>query len=229
MDGGYECTFNSAQGRNLVELKWGILPRFYAINFDVDALFARAVTSEVGEFPMPSLCLEDLVMVLCVHAAKHAWTQLSWLCDLVQLAKQSPDWPAIERRSADLGIERIVAVNFLLAHRLLNAGLPESIGKRMRKDRAVETLAADILPIVTRSAEYNKESINYFRLMMTLRERRRDRVKFLWRLVATPGAGDWSAIHLPAWLFPLYRLVRMFRLLGKLVGHRHLAEEAERG
>jgi hypothetical protein len=37
---GYEYTFDSVQGRNLVEIKWQILPRFYSIGFS----FARSVT-----------------------------------------------------------------------------------------------------------------------------------------------------------------------------------------
>ena len=36
---GYECTFDSVQGRNLVEIKWQILPRFYSIGFAVDDFF----------------------------------------------------------------------------------------------------------------------------------------------------------------------------------------------
>ena len=36
---GYEYTFDGAQGRNLVEIKWQILPRFYSIGFEVDDFF----------------------------------------------------------------------------------------------------------------------------------------------------------------------------------------------
>ncbi len=33
---GYEYTFDGAHGRNLIEIKWQVLPRFYSIDFDVE-------------------------------------------------------------------------------------------------------------------------------------------------------------------------------------------------
>jgi len=35
------------------------------------------------------------------------------------------------------------------------------------------------------------------------------------RLAFTPTVGDWHALALPSWLFPLYYLLRPFRLLAE--------------
>jgi hypothetical protein len=51
---------------------------------------------------------------------------------------------------------------------------------------------------------------------MKLRERRVDRWRYLWRLVWTPSSGDIAAVRLPEALFPVYRIVRMGRLIRKL-------------
>ncbi len=91
------------------------------------------------------------------------------------------------------------------------------VQKRLQADRTIEALADTMLPVIAESAEYNTESISYFRLMMDLRERRRDRVRFLRRLVFTPSVGEWSAIRLPGALFPLYRVVRAVRLAKRLL------------
>jgi putative nucleotidyltransferase-like protein len=213
---GYEYTFNSPLGRNVVELKWQILPRFYSVNFDMNAIFRRAATVTLGGRSLRTLGPEDLLLVLCVHAAKHGWSQLSWLCDIAQLAKQMLDWSAIEEQSKYLGIERIVAVNFLLANKLIGSPIPETVQKSTRNDRAIEPLAVEITPMILESKECNTESFRYFRLMMRMRERWQDRARFLWRLAFTTTAGEWSTIRLPARLFPFYRLVRMWRLAGKL-------------
>ena len=93
---GYEYTFDGAQGRNLIEIKWQILPRFYSIGFDVEGLFERAVEVDVGGRRLRTLCDQDLMLVLCVHAAKHAWMQLSSLRDIAQLARsRALDWDAL--------------------------------------------------------------------------------------------------------------------------------------
>jgi hypothetical protein len=217
---GYEYTFNSALGRNLVELKWQILPRFYSINFNVDAMFRRPANLIVAGHSLRTLGAEDLLLVLCVHAAKHAWLQLSWLCEITQLAKHSLDWGAIEEQNKRLGVERIVAMNFLLAHKLLGAPLPEMVEKSVRNDRAIEIRAGEIMSIILEETEFNPESICYFGLMIRIRERSQDGVKFLWRLAFTSTAGEWSAIRLPGRMFPFYRWVRMWRLAGKLFGPR---------
>ncbi len=213
---GYEYTFDGARGRNLLEIKWQILPRFYAVGFDVNEFFERASVITIEGQRLRTLCDQDLMLVLCVHAAKHAWKQISWLCDIVQLARsRALDWAALQAQAESLGITRIVAVTFLLAHKLLGAALPAEL--EIEKHEAAETLAQRIVPLIVAEDEFDPESMAYFRLMMELRERTQDRFSFMWRLLFTPGAGEWSAVRLPGPLFPLYRVVRVFRLAGRLV------------
>jgi hypothetical protein len=296
---GCGYVFHSPAGRNLLDLQWRIVPRFYSIDFDMDSFFNRADevipgtqeqemeagrprpsscgTSEMQEsascialaqppkkwskvswnsreaaaeysprrkpwvesqtLPSPSgakdhprrgpfrtLCAQDLLLVLCVHAAKHVWVQLSWLCDIAQLAKSPQlDWNAIQDDARHLGIERIVSLNLLLAHKLLGAPLPPRIQKRLRDDPPTTLLADEMQRIIERSTHYNTESIPYFRLMMRLRERWRDRAHFLWRLTFTPSVSEWSAVRLPKHLQPLYHLVRLSRLAKRLTSATRFA------
>jgi predicted nucleotidyltransferase len=216
---GYEYTFDGARGRNLLEIKWQILPRFYSIGFDVNEFFERASVITIEGQRMRTLCDQDLMLVLCVHAAKHAWKQISWLCEIAQLARSHAiDWAALKAKAEILGVTRIVAVTFLLAHELLGAVLPAEL--EIEKDAGAEALAQRIVPLIVAEEEFDPESMAYFRLMMALRERRRDQVSFWWRLLSTPGAGEWSAVRLPGPLFPLYRVVRIFRLAGRLMLQR---------
>jgi hypothetical protein len=219
---GYEHSFRSAHGANLLELQWRILPRFYSVDFDVADFFERASETNFGGHPLRTLRPEDLLLVLCVHAAKHVWIQLSWLCDIAQLAK-SPrlDWSAIQDEAKRLGIERIVNLNLLLAHKLLVAPLPKYPKPTCHSERSTESAVADeILRIIKRSTHYDTESLPYFRLMMRLRERRQDQSRFLWRLALTPSVSEWSAISLPKPLQPLYRPVRLLRLAKRLPASR---------
>jgi hypothetical protein len=167
--------------------------------------------------PVRTLRGEDLLLVLCVHAAKHVWVQLSWLCDIAQLVNsQQLDWNAVRDEARRLGIERIVSLNLLLAEKLLGSTLPPQIQKRVREDPSTIILANEIQPVIERSTHYNTESIPYFRLMMRLRERWRDQARFLWRLTFTPSVSEWSAVRLPEQLHPFYRLVRLSRLAKRL-------------
>src|ERR1700687_3128778 len=121
--------------------------------------------------------------------------------DLVQLARsRALDWVALQAKAERLGITRIVTVTFLLADKLIGAGLPAQVGAE--RDPGAEVLARRIVHLIVAKEEFDTESMAYFRLMMELRERRRDRASFWWRLLITPGTGEWSAVRLPGPLFP---------------------------
>jgi hypothetical protein len=210
---GYEYSFGSNHGQNLLELQWQILPRFYSVNFDVADLFDHAEMINFGERSVRTLRAEDLLLVLSVHAAKHVWVQLSWLCDIAQLVNsQQLDWNAMQCEAKRLGIERIVNLNLLLAHKLLGSTLPPA-GKN---DPQTTALADEIRTVIENSAHCNTESLPYFRLMMRIRERWQDRARFLWRLAVTPSVSEWSTVQLSKPLQPLYRVVRLSRLARRL-------------
>jgi len=216
---GYEYAFDGAAGPNLLEVQWAIQPRFYAIDFGMDGLFQRAVTVPVAGQPMKTLCREDLLLVLSVHAAKHVWGRLVWLCDIAQLMSlQNLNWRQIASQAEILGVVRILRVTMLTAHRLLGAAIPAAAEENLPEDAAAVTIAEEIQPHIVSATAYNIESLAYFRLMMRLRENPADRRRFLQRLILTPGPGEWNAVPLPESWFPLYRLVRLWRLAARMLG-----------
>jgi hypothetical protein len=214
---GYECAFDHPSAPHLLELKWRILPRFYAVDFDIAGLFERADTVSLCGISIPTLCADDLLLVLCVHAAKHLWSQLSWLCDVAELIRSSQiDWDASWRQARQLGIQRIVALSLLLSRDLLGSALPLPAQRWLEEDRATGSLKNELSEVILHNASCDTESVAYFKKMMRLRERWRDKFRFLWRLLLTPGPSEWSAIALPDPLFPLYRMVRLARLAARL-------------
>jgi len=215
---GYEYAFDGTAGPNLLEVQWAIQPSFYSVDFDMSALFQRAVMVMVAGHPMKTPSPEDLLLVLSAHAAKHVWGRLVWLCDLARIIRlPALDWKWIGWQAKALGIARIVRIGMLLANRLLGTAIPSLAQASIPEDPATLPLVNEIQTHVTRESSYNLESSAYFRLTMRLRERPADRLRFLQRLAFTPGPSEWQAVRLPGPLFPLYRLVRLSRLAAKLV------------
>jgi hypothetical protein len=213
---GYECTFDHPAGRNLLELQWALQPRFYAVDFDMSALFERATDVTVAGRRVKTPSPDDLLLVLALHSAKHVWGRLIWLCDIAQILKHEDlNWSWIQSRARADGIERILNITMLLANRFLEMGIPAPLQSAIEQDQPAQSLAQEIAPAVVRGVSYEEQKLSYFHLMMRLRERRTDRLRFLARLTFTPGPGEWEAIRLPRPLFPLYRLVRMARLASR--------------
>ncbi|MGA9977557.1 MAG: nucleotidyltransferase family protein [Candidatus Sulfotelmatobacter sp.] len=214
---GYECAFDSALGRNLLEVQWALQPRFYAVDFEMEGLFRRAIKVNVAGRNMKTPSPEDLFLILSLHAAKHVWGRLIWLCDIAHLLKlPTLNWNSIVENAQSLGIVRILRVTLLLTNRMLETAIPAAADKSLSADPAALALADEIAPQTLGKALPNVESLSYFRLMMRLRERRADRVRFLQRLAFTPGPGEWKSVRLPEPLFPFYQLVRLWRLAARL-------------
>lgn len=218
---GYEQVFHSPRGNNLLELQWRILPRFYAVDFDMEKLFTRSQEVQLADRSCRTLSPEDLLLALCVHAGKHGWTQLSWLRDTTQLAGVPDlDWNYVRDEATRLGIQRIVALNFNLCQRVFGTSalqaVPSMLGSWVDDDQT-STLAEEVLAAMRNGIARKTESLAYFRWMMRLRERRRDQARLLWRLSSTPSIGEWKAVRLPDPLFSLYRVVRVLRLGRRFV------------
>ena len=92
---GYECAFDGAAGKYLVELQWAMLPKFYSVDLEVDDLLTRAGRTVVGGCDVPCLSPEDSLLALCLHAAKHLWTRLIWLADIAEISLQSIDYSLV--------------------------------------------------------------------------------------------------------------------------------------
>ena len=215
---GYEWTFDGPAGPNLLELQWALEPRFYAVDFDMEGLFERAVTVTVGGRPVKTPSPEDLLLVLSVHAAKHVWGRVILLRDITQMLKrENLNWDWVQTRARELGIQRILWITFLLAKRLLGTAIPAAVESAVVADQAARVLADEIAGNMAAGVLYDSEHTSYFRLMMRLRERRGDRMRFLARLAFTPGPGEWKAVRLPRPLFPIYRVVRLARLGARFV------------
>ena len=213
---GYEHVFGLNSERNLVEVQWQIVPRFYSINFDMEAMFARSVDLALDGLRLRTLRKEDLMLVLCVHAAKHEWSQLGMLRDIAALAGFDLDWGWIEREARRLGVARILLLSLSLADSLFSSRFSVLIRLPVESFR-VQGLAAAIQDKIAAGMDVETESLRYFRNMTQLRERWLDRARLAWRLATTPSVGEWQSSQIPDSLFPLYHGVRAVRLLKRLM------------
>ena len=243
---GYERSFDGPGGKNLLELQWALLPRFYAIDpqhFCFDDLWARTRLVDLGKETspenrvpqaeeklktggdcaglIPCLSPEDSLLILCLHAAKHLWTRLIWIADIVEsLNVPNLDLGLVVSRARSIGVMRTLGVSFWLAEHLLGTILPREARDVIEPDSEIPSLGKGCTARLRLCAGYDFESIAYFRQILRLRERSRDRWQYLWRLLSTPSQGDIDAVALPEMLFPLYRGVRGARLLARLVKSR---------
>jgi len=219
---GYEYTFDGPAGKNLLELQWNFVPRFFAATFAMEAVFARSVAGSVAGRPVRMPAPEDLFLSMCVHAAKHLWGRLCWLRDLAHVVERIEiDWSRVQSEAKRLGVERIVGVSLTLAQILVGAEVSAARSALAGNSQRELGIAAKIAQHIPSAEDYSAESLDYVRWMLRLRENARDRWRYVSRLLLTPSLGEWAWVKLPEPLFPLYRGVRLMRVSGRLLGMRH--------
>ncbi len=130
-----------------IELHWSLLDRANLFRIDGEALFGRLRAVAAGEATVPALGLEDELLYLALHAARHGvgnrlgldagepaeWflgpatgTRLRWFLDLhawLERFGAAVDWSAARRRAERWNVAREVAETLSLLERLAPGGL----------------------------------------------------------------------------------------------------------
>ncbi|HSP54534.1 MAG TPA: nucleotidyltransferase family protein, partial [Dehalococcoidia bacterium] len=209
----------SDSSRVVVELHWRIIPTWFPFPLNGTQLLGRLTDASLGSVSAPSVTPEDLLLIICAHSTKHMWTKLAWICDVAEVLRASPDldWVLLMRRARQLGGERMLFLGLRLAHDLLDAPLPEDILSRAA-DRNIDELVEQSRHLLFRSRPegpvgaswpgYFERSRYYIRAM----ERTRDKLRYCIRFLTTPMEEDWDNLALPDALFPLYYVLRPFRV-----------------
>ncbi len=208
-----------------VELHWRATERYFASSSITERCWRRTKPATLAGAAVHYLAGEDLLLLLCIHSAKHGWECLAQVCDVAELVRKHAaelDWQRLASEARSLGFQRTLLLGLSLATDWLGAPLPEGIAQKIQADPALPPLTSQIQTSLfqenhasTHPAE--SERLRFFRLHLKMRERFRDKVAYCLRVVLIPSQEDWEFIALPPRLSFLYYGLRPVRLLGKYV------------
>jgi hypothetical protein len=216
----YDQTFRRPDGL-AVELHWAFTSRDVAFPLGLDDLVPGLESVRLGGEIVPVFGLEDSLILLCVHGAKHRWERLEWVCGVAEVVHRATDidWETLLARASSLGVRRMLLLGLLLSYNLLDAAVPSSVLRQAHGDRAVVDLAAQIPTILAEppiEAGALSLPVDIFRLR--LRERWRDRLRFiLYRLLTPSRPEQWALVGIGSRVIPVHALVRPFRLLSMAI------------
>ena len=200
----------------LLELHWAFLPRHFSVSLDTALFWQRTELVSIGSRQVPTLGNEDLMLVLCLHGAKHCWSHLGLICDVAWLAAgKALCWDTLIQRARDAGALRMLLLALALAARTLDAPLAEPVARGIAADPEVTTLSAEIAAKLFGARHDERSILRSGILHVRMRERLRDRLLYTFRLATRPGVEDWEMFNLPASLSFLYPLLRIPRLALK--------------
>jgi hypothetical protein len=200
--------------RTQVELHTERTLRYFPVPLDFEKMSRRLITVEMCGRKLRTFSIEDTLVMLCVHGAKHFWDRLGWLLDVAELiAAQPVDWPLTMRIAAKLKCTRLLLLGLYLAHDLLNAPVPETILEQARRDSNVQWLAAKVRGELAGGASPHMGILPRAAFRFRSRDGVADAVGHMLRLATMPTENDRRNVRLPKALVPLYALVRPWKLI----------------
>ncbi len=212
----FNYTMIDDEAKVWLEIHWAFVPRYYSFRLEFEDLrpHLESVTLANTEFLNPSP--EDLLLILCLHGTKHCWTRLQWICDVAELVRAYPalDWDQAMEQAAALGGQRMVWLGLSLAQDLLGSALPIGIRQRIENDPAVPSLSARVGKYLFDESTPLPGEFARFQFQIQARERFRDKVRNWFYLATSLNEKDIVFLRLPRFLFVLYPLARLIRLVA---------------
>jgi len=212
-----EYKYYNETRRVLVELHTEKTLRHFPVVPNLDELFERSVSVELGGSPARTFAAEDALIAICIHGSKDFWDRILWIADVSELIQSHPqlDWDAVVSRAESLKAQRMLHVGLLLSSELLDAPLPGSIDGQARKDTTASALASELKNNLLAANPPCVGVAHRFHI----RRRSVRGLLFGWRyagrLTLLPSDEDWQDVRLPRTFAPLYLLLRPLRLLQK--------------
>jgi hypothetical protein len=217
----YVQLFRRDAGRTLVELHWGIAPAFFAVPFDVQAMWRRLEPLALQGTTVPLPSTEDLLLMLCVHGSRHVWDKLEGVCCLAALlqGKEDLDWRDVWQKAGEMRCRRMLALGLLLAHGLFDIPLP-GVAESASRSPSLRSLAE-----ATAQRFYDEEVqprtfVRSAAIHLRLKDSYIDRARYCARVALTPTPDDWAAVRLHGRLSFAYSLVRAGRIARKHFNHQ---------
>jgi hypothetical protein len=118
----------------IIEMHFNIVPPPFSDRVDVEKLFTRAQTCFIEGIEVPSLCPEDLLLHLCMHASYHhgfnnGIMPLFDISTAIEHYAEDLDWKQVLSRSKEWGVSKCVYLSLFLAKKFAGTAIPEQIMK----------------------------------------------------------------------------------------------------
>lgn len=187
--------FSKPDSQLVVELHNDLTLRYFPRPLPIEEFFRRQVRVRIDSREVPAPCVEDELVLICVHGAKHFWERLNWIADVAGLLAQQTDidWERAASTARMVESEHLLHTGLRLAVDVQHAELPEKITARALADNVAADLVARAVRWLPAAgyAPLNLLERAAFRLRM--RGSSFAAPAYLLRLLFTPTEEDWQA------------------------------------
>jgi len=200
-----------------IDLHWDFTWTHVPFPLRPSEIWSNLEAVEIGGRAVPTLGRNDLALFLAGHGTKEGWKCLGWVCDFAMLIEKYPDldWNQILGRAQQRGCGRSLLLGARLAAELLGIQVKGNLLKLAENANESRLAAEAILRRMRNEAPV--PSSERFLGDLYLCETHAQKGRVMARTLMTRTVGDYLSMPLPRYLWPLYRVTRPFRLIGKVL------------
>jgi hypothetical protein len=134
--------FSLPDSQLLVELHNDYTLRYFPRRLPIERFFERQIRVRLDAREAPALSVEDELVLICIHGAKHFWERLMWIADVAALVSRQTDidWERVADSAKEVEAQRMLHTGLRLAADLLEAQLPDNVLAIVRADSVAAQL-----------------------------------------------------------------------------------------
>jgi hypothetical protein len=186
--------FSNPDSKLLVELHNDFTLRYFPRRLPIEEFFARQIRVRLDAHEVPAPSVEDELVLICIHGAKHFWERLMWIADVAALVlRQSTiDWERVAELTNAVGAGCMLHTGLRLAADLLHTPLPQKISARVGADIAAAKLVEGILTWLPAAGYQHPGLFERAAFRLRMRGGLIAAPAYLLRLLLSPTEEDWQ-------------------------------------
>lgn len=199
-----------------IDLHWRLLPKYFSFSDSAEFPWQNQQKVLLNKNTITTLSNELNLLFLCSHGSKHDWLYLCWIIDLAKFIQENRDldWSFIVNQTGNIATQKMLLLGLDLVNTLFNIPLPKIVINLIKKEPKLRDLSNNIKYQLFQEKEV-KEGYIIPRIYLQTMTSLRDKIWFWIDTIMTPTALELKLILLPKFLFPLYYIIRLFRLSFK--------------
>ncbi len=209
--------FVHARSALIVEFHTERTMRYFPRRLPIERFFDARAEVMIDGRAVPTLSLEDELVLICIHGSKHVWDRLAMIADVAAYVARQPqlDWKKVFQSAEEIGATRMLHLGLVLARDLLHTPIPQNVSATINNDSAAQQLAEQVLTWLPSAGRSQPGLLARVRFRVRMRGALPAGLSYLLRLTLSPTQEDWLSGDKKAQSGIMGSLRRPFRLAKK--------------
>ncbi|MEQ8910253.1 MAG: nucleotidyltransferase family protein [Vicingaceae bacterium] len=206
-----QLLFFQSERKVQIEIHWRLFANQKLLHFPFEELWKKSETVSLAGTQLKGLSQLYMCLYLSTHGAKHQWSTLYWLAELVYLIKNMPfNITEIHLEAKRYGVERPFLQFVGLAQLLFKMKVPDPIEALLSKNSQARLMNLALKRLQDNTSSFKNKKVSTYAISSSYRMKLKKGLWYKLGAINLISINDFQLLKLPASLFFLYYPLRPF-------------------